>query len=289
VFKKLFSVAAPLLLFASVSYGQLPPADAIDLGLVAFAGEPFTISTFGSDLDTELGLYDSSGFLLDSNDNAGSGNDSELVSNGLDAGIYYLALGESQTEFEFGFVVTTEATDGGEYQLNYTDVSRIETLAGGTVQFFVFEIVVGGFVPPAEFATVRGLPINASLSDFLDSDDIDAAYNPGFTLNSAEAPVLLVFDGVATIATAFRVESSAGTVGLGYTVEAWNWATGAYDIIGTSSETFNSDSTEDFAIVPADHIEPGTGNVRSRVGWRRVSFTINFPWVVNVDHVGWVQ
>ena len=55
----------------------------------------------------------------------------------MDAGIYFLALGEFQTVFEFGFIVTTDATGGGEYQLNFSDISLIETLEGGAVQFLV--------------------------------------------------------------------------------------------------------------------------------------------------------
>ena len=113
-----------------------------------------------------------------------------------------------------------------------------------------------------------------------------ANYNPGFTINNEEAPVWLIFDGVAAGAVSFRVESNAGTPGLTYTVEAFNWASGMYDIIDTMDESFNTDSVDTFPIVPADHIDAG-GEVRGRVGWRQTGFTINFPWEVRVDQTGW--
>ena len=47
-----------------------PPANAIDLGVIADVNVPFNIDTFGSGFDTELGLYDISGTLLFENDDA---------------------------------------------------------------------------------------------------------------------------------------------------------------------------------------------------------------------------
>ena len=144
---------------------------------------------------------------------------------------------------------------------------------------------MGACVAPASFTTFRGLVVNADLSDFSGSDDVPARFNPGFTITNTEAPVWLIFDAVAANATSFSVESNAGTPGLTYTVEAFNWAANGYDEIGTQMEAFGTDQTATFTIVPADHVD-GAGNVRARVGWRRTSFTINFPWEVRVDQFG---
>ena len=111
----------------------------------------------------------------------------------------------------------------------------------------------------------RGVQLSGSLGDYLESDDAVASFNPGFVLNDQEAPVWLIFDAVAAGATNFSVESTAGTPGLTYTVEAFNWANDA-----------------------ADHIDVG-GEVRGRVGWRQTGFIINFPWRVNVNQTGWNQ
>ena len=146
----------------------------------------------------------------------------------------------------------------------------------------------GGFVAPTAFTPFRGIQLSGTLADFAESDDASATYNPGFTLNNLEAPVWLIFDGNAPSATSFRVESNAGTPGLTYTVEAWNFNTSAFDIIGTQSEAFNSDAIVDFDLVAADHIDTD-GSVQTRVGWRQTGFVINFPWEVRVDQAGWNQ
>ena len=195
----------------------------------------------------------------------------------------------------YGFVgFRSVAGNVGWFRLDYTQGGPIiysegEYGSGGET------VVVGGtdtgggdFVAPDSFTTFRGSVISATLSDFADSDDVSASYNPGFTISSVEAPVWLIFDGVAANAQSFRVESSAGTPGLTYTVEAFNWSTGDFDEIGTQAEAFGTDAVFDFPIVAADHIDAG-GEVRARVGWRRTGFTINFPWQVDVDQVGWNQ
>ena len=146
----------------------------------------------------------------------------------------------------------------------------------------------GGFVEPTDFTVFRGTQISGTLSDFAASDDVSATYNPGFTINNLEAPVWLIFDGNAPSATSFRVESNAGTPGLTYTVEAFNFNANTFDVIGTQAEAFNSDGMVDFNLVPADHIA-ADGSVQARVGWRQTGFVINFPWEVLVDQAGWNQ
>jgi len=142
-------------------------------------------------------------------------------------------------------------------------------------------------VTPSGFTTFRGTTLSAALSDFETSDDVRALYNPGFVLNDIEAPVWLIFDATAASATEFLVESQAGTPGLTYTMEAFNWGGAAFDVIATQDESFNNDVVTTFGLT-ADHIDVG-GEVRSRVGWRQTGFTINFPWEVRVDRVAWLQ
>ena len=98
----------------------------------------------------------------------------------------------------------------------------------------------------------------------------------------------LIFDGNGATATNFQVESTAGTPGIEYTVEAFNWVTGTYDVVGTQVEGFNVDQLQQFAITPADHVDTN-GDLRSRVGWRQVGFVLNFPWQVRIDQAIWTQ
>ena len=144
------------------------------------------------------------------------------------------------------------------------------------------------FVPPATFETFRGVALVADIDDLQESDDERARFHPGFTINSNEAPVWLVFEanvGDSSNDFDFQIESQASTPGLTYTFEAWNWNTNSYDVVGTNSESFNSDSVENYSLTP-EHFT-ATGDVRSRVGWRQTGFTIGFPWEPRVDRVGW--
>ena len=177
-----------------------------------------------------------------------------------------------------GFVLNT--VDNGDSRSRFSITPEL------TISF---DIAVNSFVPPAEYILTRGVNIGTNaLGDFQNSDDVFGVFQPGFTLNSMEAPVWLAFDAVANAATSFSIESKANTPGLDLTVEAWNWATASYEVIGSTPESFNADAVNEFAIVNQDHIDTG-GDVRTRVGWRQVGFTLLFPWEVQVDQTGWIQ
>lgn len=150
------------------------------------------------------------------------------------------------------------------------------------------DIGSNSFVPPDSFVVFRGFQIGGDLADFADSDDNRALFNPGFVLNSSEAPVWLVFDANAPGAINILVESQAGTPGLTYTVEAWNWPNNNYNVMGVNGESFNNDVVATFMIDPGSHVDIN-GNVRSRIGWRRTGLTINFPWETRIDQTGWNQ
>ena len=176
-----------------------------------------------------------------------------------------------------GFVVS--AVDDGD--------SRSRFLLSGAATV-VFQIQEASIFAATDFSVFRGNTVNAALEDFSESDDAYGEFTPGFILNSAEAPVWLIFDAVANDPAELLVESSANTPGLASTVEAFNWSTSSYDVIGVTPESFNSDATNEYEIDPEVHVDAG-GEVRSRVGWRQVGFTLLFPWQVQVDQVAWVQ
>ena len=98
------------------------------------------------------------------------------------------------------------------------------------------------FTYPHTGNLLRGSQISGELLDLFLSDDQDMSFEPGFTLNADEAPVWLEFQFTGTIipdANTFSLESSAGTPGLTYTIEEWNWGTSTYEVIDQGSESFN--------------------------------------------------
>ena len=151
----------------------------------------------------------------------------------------------------------------------------------------------GGTVAANNLTVFRGNVVAGGLAETQASDDARLQLNPGFTINNQEAPVWLVFDGTlpndSPAGLSIDRESQSGTPGLTATTEAWNWNTGSYVELDSTDENFNTDAVVNVDITAgvADYVEGGTGNVRTRIGWRKTGFTINFPWEVRVDQVIW--
>lgn len=137
----------------------------------------------------------------------------------------------------------------------------------------------------------RGFPISGSIINTEESDDLYFTLQPGFTLNSSEPPVWLISDGTlpsdSPDSLLFSVEANANTPNIQLAIESFNWNTGEYDLIGQENTSFNSDSIIDVDLVVADHVESGTGAVRTRTGWRRNGFIILFPWLISLDRIHW--
>ncbi len=114
-----------------------PNAD-FALGAVATDQDVFSVDLAGSDFDTEIGIFDSDGFLLASNDDA-RGLTSEILGLQLPAGEYYMAIGEFNTTYGDGF----QANPGdaaGTYagQINGTQFSG--DLGAGEIVWGTFNV-----------------------------------------------------------------------------------------------------------------------------------------------------
>ncbi len=144
---------------------------------------------------------------------------------------------------------------------------------------------------PNGFYAFRGFHLSGDLTDVLASDDSDLCYEPGIVLLPSEAPVTLDFFGTlpndSPSSLDVTIESSANTVGLDLTFSFWNFSTDMWDVVGTDTQSLNDDTVRTFAGIPAAHIEPGTGEVRTRYEVRVVSFIFLYPWLDCVDHVFW--
>ena len=149
---------------------------------------------------------------------------------------------------------------------------------------------VGGSLSFPNSATVtRGFEVSGEFEDVCFRNGGRWIFNPGFVLNSTEAPVWIEFDGLAPVLNksidyGVFVVSQASTPGLTLTVEEFNFATNAYELIGELDEAFNVDAEH---FVPASGHRTDFATVRCRLGWRQTGFTLQFPWEVRIDALAW--
>ncbi len=152
-------------------------------------------------------------------------------------------------------------------------------------------LVDENITPPDEFNAFRGFLDSGTLADVLASDDIDLCHDLGITIFPSEAPITLDFfgtlpnDSPGSLDVTF--ESSANTPGLELTISFWNYNTNSWDEVGTASQGFNVDTVRTFNGVPADHVEAGTGAVRTRYEVRQVGIIFQFPWTDCIDQLFW--
>jgi hypothetical protein len=107
-------------LVAFTAYGQAP-TDFLDLGEIGEEGE-YVFDTVGSvhtdassstgNVDTELGLWDESGTLVDSNDDT-TGLFSKITAT-LVPGVYFLGSSEFNSLFEDGFINSGTGFEDGD-------------------------------------------------------------------------------------------------------------------------------------------------------------------------------
>ncbi|MBL4592064.1 MAG: PEP-CTERM sorting domain-containing protein [Phycisphaerales bacterium] len=96
------------------------PSSFLDLGVIGNEGS-YTFDSQGSNLeftgeriDTELGLWDSTGLLLASNNNISSSNTWSRVTESLTAGVYFIGVSEFNSVFEDNFINTGSAFEPGD-------------------------------------------------------------------------------------------------------------------------------------------------------------------------------
>ena len=109
------------------------------LGVAGDDGDSIDMNSFGSDFDTEIGLYDADGFLVASNDDTG-GLQSQIIES-LGEGTYYLALGGYNTAFGGALFDASGGTSTGNYALSVTNTpGAAGALGDGEIAWFSFDI-----------------------------------------------------------------------------------------------------------------------------------------------------
>lgn len=126
--------------FDFLSAAPAVPPTAVSIG--NFNVGAFDINTFGSNFDTEIGLYSSTGALISNNDDAGAGLQSQITPT-LALGTYYIAVGGFNTIFNSAGWDVVGGAASGLFDLNVNGFASIEdqALASGTVKWYSFNVV----------------------------------------------------------------------------------------------------------------------------------------------------
>ena len=196
----------------------------------------------GSATDVAIGLFDSSGALIGSDDNSGSGNNAQMsfgvgrraaVADGLEydgrsgeliAGTYYIAVAPAGSTFGSGFNSNASANPGGSFTLNLSTNTNGTALAPSVpplIDGIDYDALVGAPVDPnfpggdiRQGAAHNINPRSAVWSRFTLASDIDATHFLDLdyvTLSTASADgVAYIFDSNGNIVY-FSDDNAPGT------------------------------------------------------------------------------
>ena len=168
-------------------------------------------------------------------------------------------------------------------------------VSGDTNDFF--DIFVNGrtvpvLIHPNSFLIVRGALNGGGLTDLFVSDDMKLDVRAGLTLFLGEPPLQVVVVGTSPVGTPselrFLLEASVNTPGLTQSVQLFNYDTSLYEEVDFSVPGF-SDASAVVVITtnPERYVQVGTREMRAKVVYRQVGFTLLWPWSASLDQAVW--
>ena len=162
-----------------------------------------------------------------------------------------------------------------------------------------FALVVSGVgqpiqgIPPESFEVIHGTVVSGKLPDVLESDDSYLSFHPEQPDDPAEPPVWVVFDGTlpsdSPATLSFTIEGAVDTVGLTQSIEMFNFQSKEFELVDTREVPLDSEETIEINVSKNidEYVQPGTGRITTRVGWRVTSPVLFHPWTVRLDQVNW--
>jgi hypothetical protein len=153
-----------------------------------------------------------------------------------------------------------------------------------------FTIVPGNIDVAPNALTVReGLLVSGNVPELVTSDDLRVVLQRWKTPVSGphiQAIVEGISSRLTTSQIVMRVEAHASSAGSEQTIEAFNFSTGLWVLLDTQpTPTTDTVRTLTISTNPSQFIQPGTGKLSVRVGFREV---LNMPrWFARIDQVRW--
>ena len=148
-------------------------------------------------------------------------------------------------------------------------------------------------VPASELTAEAGKIISGGVDETAESDDDELVVIPQLVTDPSESALSLVFDGNLSSdqpsGLDVEIEFRTATPGLTGVVEALNWETGQYESVGTIAESTLAEQALTYSLSATDHVESGTGAVRTRVRWQQTAPVLVYPWQIYIDRFGWLE
>jgi hypothetical protein len=182
--------------------------------------------------------------------------------------------------------------DGNIYSAGQTSGSVGGPPQGG-LDLFLSKVLATETIIADRFTLLRGHVVSGGIDETMDSDDQYLKLNPGITLNSSEPPVWVEFEFTLPSnnpqTALFKFESRASTPGLRQTIEVYSWFSDEFWQLDVRDASFNEDSTFVINLITDtfSYIDPDTGRVRIRVGWKAQGLVLQYPWEIGIDEIVW--
>ena len=216
-------------------------------------------TNYGTDNDTEIGLYAANGAFIATDDDGGTGFLSLLsfgtaaIGHGADgdlpAGTYYLAVSGYNAAFSDNWSVATGSTRTGNVITNF----RTDIGGGGG----------GSVVNPSLIIVVEGGDESGVLADLFTSDDVRYSYfnNPETLSGEIEFQGQLT-SGFTTLT--FVCEAQVGRPGIIQQIRLFNFVTNQFVTLDGTIGSSGVDSTRE-VVVTSQVYTNDSGSLRTRV------------------------
>ncbi|MHB8637205.1 MAG: outer membrane protein assembly factor BamB family protein [Fimbriimonadaceae bacterium] len=145
---------------------------------------------------------------------------------------------------------------------------------------------------PSGVQIARGVSRYGDLTSIQFSDGQALKVAPGPTLTSQEAPVQVIITGTSVVTSPsdlkLHVQAFANEPNLTEMIDLWNFTSGRWDRISTTSATTGDGTVDATAMSPTSYVD-ATGGMRARLSWKASGPLLVYPWSIGIDQAVWLE
>lgn len=204
------------------------------------------------------------------------------------------------TRFAFQALTTTSSTpvlipqsEGSQSSTVYDGVVPNTDVTGSLESGAVVEIVPATY-PATAFTIGPGSVLFGGVFELQVSDNNHLFTRPGAVLLTTQAPLVMTATTTlpSTSATeiTLNVESSVNTGGIVQRIEVFNYLSGLYELVDTSTPG-PSDTTVTINLTSnaSNYIDQGNGQVKTRISCKPSGPVLIYPWQFRIDYIAWTE